>query len=118
MPTHTLTVPHWHPTPLNVLLHGKKWAGVARKKKDRETIAAYSLLARVPRAAGKRRVTITIVLGPRQRGGDVDAYQKSSLDALKHAGMLVDDSRHWCEIMPLKWLRAAERATVIELEDI
>ena len=48
----------------------------------------------------------------------MDSYHKSLLDALKHARLIVDDSRQWCEITPATFSRALERKTVITIKDI
>jgi Holliday junction resolvase RusA-like endonuclease len=69
------------------------------------------------KATGKRRVTITIILGPRQRGADPDAYFKAVGDALVDCGALVDDSRKWVEWMPVRYDRGKNTGCMIELED-
>jgi hypothetical protein len=56
------------------------------------------------------------LLGPRQRGADPDAYWKSLLDALVHAGLLVDDSPKWCELGPVRFERECRRKPAIQLE--
>ena len=118
MARHVLVIPKWHPARINQW-EGRHWTVKARlKKSDQEIVWTYSRLAGLPTAEGKRRVRLTIVLGPRQRGGDPDAYWKSLLDALVCAGQLVDDSRQWVTTCPVKYERSAERATRIELEDL
>lgn len=108
----------FHPVLLNKLL-GVHWAAAGRlKKADREIIAHYASAVGVPRATGKRQVTLRIVLAKGQRGGDGDAYYKSALDALVKAGLLVDDNRQWAELMPVEYERAAKKATVITLEEV
>jgi Holliday junction resolvase RusA-like endonuclease len=72
----------------------------------------------VPPAAGKRRVSLTLTLAPRQRGADPDAYRKSLLDALTHAGMLLDDNRQGVELGPVQFIRGEHKATAILLEDV
>jgi hypothetical protein len=112
--TITIHIPNFHPTRLNKLLG--HWRVAARlKKNDRSIIQTYC--RGLPAATTKRRVTLTIVLGKRQRGGDPDSYFKSALDGLVHAKQLVDDSKEWCELAPVKYLRG-DMATIIELEDI
>ncbi len=119
MAIYTLVVARWHPTRLNVLLN-VHWAVRGRlRKADDATVKIAAHNAGIPRAVGKRRVSITIVLGPRQRGGDPDtAYQKSCCDALKNAGLIRDDNRQWMAIDPITYERCKERATRIVLEDI
>lgn len=105
---YSLFIPRWHPTPLNRLL-GCHWGRSARLKRvDREVVGWYVRLTWIPKAVVKRRVQLHLVLAPRKRAADVDAHQKSLLDALVQAEMLVDDSRVWCEIVPTTY----ERGTV------
>jgi hypothetical protein len=115
---HTLVLDGYHPTPLNRLI-GCHWGTVARLKKvDRQRIAIEALAQRVPQATGKRKVGLHLVLGPRQRACDTDAYWKSTLDALVSAGLLVDDSDRWCSLSPLTFERGSDRRTIIALEDL
>lgn len=108
----------WHPARLNELV-SMHWAKAGRRKYlDACTIGRELRRAGVPRAGGKRRVALVIVLGPRGRGGDGDAYWKSSLDGLKRCGALVDDNRHFCELTPLRYERQGEASTRIILEDL
>lgn len=114
----TITIPNWHPASAN-RWSGSHWAVRSRvKRADREMVAHYARSSQAPTATGKRRVRLKIVLGPRQRGCDPDNYWKSLLDALKHAGMIVDDSRNWVETPPVEFTRGTQRATIIELTDI
>jgi Holliday junction resolvase RusA-like endonuclease len=115
--THRIPIPDWIPATCNQLLQSR-WGGARRKKADREQVIASAWMHAVPKAAGKRRVTLTVILGPRQRGADVDAYYKSLCDALVHAKMLVDDSPKWCELAPVRYERGPGKGSVIELEDI
>ncbi len=115
---HRLVVERWHPQKLNQLL-GCHWGTRSRRKRfDAELVAIEAHNQDVPRATLRRRVSLLIVLGPRQRAGDVDAYQKSCLDALVCAGLLIDDSPAWCEIAPVVYERGPEKKTVIVLEDM
>ena len=109
----TIKIDNLQPTPLNKLL-GNWRAAMGLKKKDRNIIAWHCL--NLPKASQKRRVTLTIILGKGQRGCDPDAYFKSMLDALVHAGMLVDDSYKWIELAPVKFIRG-DKGCIIELED-
>ena len=74
-----------------------------------------------PKAKTKREVHLTVILGKGKRGCDVDAYDKSLLDALVKAGMLVDDNRRWCTKLPTEYTRATgtdKWGSVIRLVDI
>jgi Holliday junction resolvase RusA-like endonuclease len=116
MATHGIIIPAWHPARLNQLLG--HWARAAKiKRADRAIVAAYVRMAGLPRATGKRRVGLRIVLGPRQRAGDPDCYHKSLCDALTACGMLVDDSRQWVELLPVRFDRDVTARCEITLED-
>lgn len=118
MTVHRIVIPGWHPARLNQW-DGRHWSVRSRlKKADRELVGVYAKLARIPLAMGKRRVSLRITLGPRQRAGDPDAFWKSTLDALVHAGLLVDDNRQNVELGRVDFDRGPARATAIALEDI
>lgn len=113
-----LEIPGFHPCRLNQLI-GRHFAVVARlKRRDRDVIAFWARRACVPPAAGKRRVRLTITLGPRQRAGDPDSMWKSLLDACVHCGLLKDDNRQGVELAPVEFVRGPEMGMTIELEDI
>jgi hypothetical protein len=112
----TLQIDRWHPTRLNELL-GHPMRRARQKKADAQLIAYTCRDAGVTRATVPRAVTLTIVLAPRQRAGDPDAYWKSLLDSLVSAGALVNDNRQWCRPMPVQFARAAQSATVVQLDD-
>lgn len=119
MATYRVEIPGWHPARLNQLLDRCWQRAYRRKKADLKVVAAYvRVVQRVPKAAGKRRVSLTIRLGPRQRAGDPDAYWKSLLDALVGCGLLVDDSRQWVELAPVSFERGERAATVLVIEDL
>jgi Holliday junction resolvase RusA-like endonuclease len=115
--THVLTIDQWHPTTLNRLL-GCHWANAYRRKKaDQKIVAAMAKAQKVPRAIGKRRVSLTITLCPRQRSPDKDAWWKSLLDALVACGLLKDDSPRWCDLGTVEYERGKQRCTTVVLED-
>lgn len=110
----TITIPNWRPSPLNTLLG--HWAKAHKHKKtDRNIVATYT--NHLPKAETKRRVHLTIILGPSQRATDPDSPLKSLGDALVHAKMLKDDSYKWVEWAPVKFVKG-DMATIIQLEDI
>jgi len=108
-------IPNWHPTKLNKLM-GNGFAASRKKAGDMCMISAYC--QKVPKATGKRRVDMTITLGKGQRGGDPDAYFKSTNDALVRLGLLKDDNRQWLQLEPIMYERAERPATTIVLRDI
>jgi len=110
-----VTIPNWHPVTLNTIINNHWSVGHKRKKADARIIATY--FAHLPKAVGKRRVSLCIILGKGQRAADPDAYHKSLLDALVKCGQLVNDSYKWVELAPVKFIRG-EMSTVILLEDL
>lgn len=114
---HVLDIPGWLPCRLNQLLG--HWSTRHRlKKADRETVGLYARQAGIPRARGKRRVSLVLTLAPRQRAADPDAWWKSVLDALTACGLLVDDNRQGCELGSVTFQRGRQKATTIILEDV
>lgn len=104
MTRYVLDIPRWHPAPLNQLLG--HWATANRRKKsDRLMVLAYARQAKFPQAERKRQVEMTITLKPKARACDPDAYYKSTLDALVHAGLLVNDSYLWVTLLPVAFRR-------------
>jgi hypothetical protein len=116
--THVVTIPGWRPALLNELMGRHPHAVARRKRVDRDLVAGYCRLAELPGAAGRRRVSLVITLGPRGRECDPDAPWKSLLDALVQAGALVDDSADWCELGTVAHARGPSLATAITLEDV
>lgn len=117
MTVHRLTIPGWIPVRLNSLL-GNRRKAARLKKHDKAMIAVYARLQSVPKASGKRRVTIDITFGKGVRSGDPDAYFKSTLDALVHAGLLQKDTRRGVEITDPIFRRGPKSTTTIILEDL
>lgn len=110
-----IDIPDWHPTRLNELLGLHHFAAHRRKQDDKATVKWAAVSAGVPKATGPRRVGLRITLAPKQRGGDVDAYWKSTLDALVAAGLLIDDNRQHVELEPVVYARGARKSTRITL---
>ena len=110
---HTLKIPGYLPPRLNELLRAH-WGYRARAQKEADQfVAIYAASDGVPRATGRWKVSLVF------RGSrcDPDARLKLILDALVHAGLLVDDSEKWCLLDPPK-NGPGPRAVVIQLEDI
>jgi hypothetical protein len=115
---YVLTVPGWLPARVNQW-DGRHWARRHRlKRSDRELVAVYSRQVGIPQAAGRRRVSLVLTLGPRQRAGDPDAYWKSALDALVACRLLVDDSRQQLQLGTVTFRRGPARQTRIVLQDL
>lgn len=111
-----LVIPGWRPARTNELLSNRFKAG-RLKKRDRTRIAYYARSQGIPKAKGKRRITLRITLEGRQRKVDQDGYWKSTLDACVKAGLLIDDQEQWVELMPLEY-DSGESKTIIILEDL
>ncbi len=112
--TYRFTFPG-HPARINELLG--HWGKAAKRKKlDRDTVA---IVARdIPKAKGKRRVDIHLIMGPRQRTPDPDSSWKSLLDSLVACGQLVDDRKECCELGSVTFSRGKAAETVVTLTDL
>ena len=102
MARYVLVIDRWHPYMINQLMQRVK-SRIRMKKVDRNMVCGYCLKNRIPLATGPRQVNLTIVLGPRQRAGDPQAYEKSLGDALVHARMLIDDNRQYVRWAPTEY---------------
>jgi len=114
---HVLTIHGWIPARLNALIGNRRKAG-RLKRADRQRVAVEAMFQAIPKATGRRRVTIEITFGKGVRSGDPDAYFKSTLDALVHAGLLVGDTIRGVEIATPVFRRGEKSLTVIRLEDV
>jgi len=113
-------VPNWRPVRDNQLTGAHHFTKHRLKRGDAEMVTAYARMADIPRATTKRRVWLEITLVGRQRECDPLSFAKSTLDALKLCGMLVDDNSKWCDpLSPFaRYNRNGEAGTTIVLEDI
>ncbi len=117
-PTSTLTVPDWLPCPLNDLLR-MHWAKRNRVLRiEAEFVAGYARLQHIPRARGKRRVSLRMVLQGQDKVRDADGCWKGILDHLVKARLLIDDSVEFVELGNVTFECGERRATAIVLEDI
>jgi hypothetical protein len=113
-----LDIPNWRPAALNELMGNRGKAG-RLKQADRDIVIGYVKLHGFPPVAlAKRRVRLAITLPKGQRRWDVDAFQKSTLDALKHAGAIVDDRDLWVEWLGVDYDRGARLSTSIIIEEL
>lgn len=116
--THTLHIPDFHPAKLNTLLSGHWGKGARLKRADREIIAAYAHQSEIPKATGKRKVSLLLVLEKGQRAADPDASWKSLLDALQACQLIRNDNRQGVELGPVEFARGERRRTFVMLEDV
>jgi hypothetical protein len=114
----TITIPAYTPTSVNKLLSLHPYSRSRAKRGDYELVAYYAKQAGVPPATGHRKVGLEVILGPRQRACDPDNLNKVFRDALKHAGLIVDDSKRWATFTEPVITRGSERATIITLEEV
>jgi Holliday junction resolvase RusA-like endonuclease len=113
-----LRIDRWQPALLNDLMG--HWAKAHRLKAiDRKMVAGYCRINRIPLANGRREVRLTVTLAPSQRNApDPDAFWKSTLDALVHADMLIDDCQEYCRMGGVTFEKGSDKSTLIELEEI
>jgi Holliday junction resolvase RusA-like endonuclease len=94
---------------------------VAVPPKEREVRKALGIGPLAGDPGPRRRRVAVRVANPHYRGRNVPdplSPLKSLLDALVQAGLLVDDSERWCEIVvPVKYV-SGEKSTTIFLEDL
>lgn len=83
-------------------------------------VAGYVRLAGVPPATGRRRITLSLVLGRRGKGPDPDGLWEVLLDSLVKCGVLVDDQIEWVDQAPVvfPYARGDKISTTIMIEDI
>lgn len=76
----------------------------------------------MPKATGKRRVSMEITMGKGMREYDFDNSWKSLLDGLVKAGMLVDDRNAYCQLGTITHIRDSSKwnewGTTVILEDV
>jgi Holliday junction resolvase RusA-like endonuclease len=119
MATHTLHVEGWQPAKLNELMRVHWSSRRQLKETDYSTVLVEACNQNVPKAEGRRRVSVRYTLGKFQRLPDVDdPFAKSLLDALVRALLLVDDSPKWCEYARVQYQRGPRKATTVTLEDL
>lgn len=88
---HRLILLNWRPTPLNRLV-GHHMRAARLKRADRLAVEMAARAFGTPKATGKRRVDLIIRPAKGQKRTDPDSPWKSALDALVHAGLLLNDT--------------------------
>ncbi len=116
--THRIEITGWSPTPLNKLMR-MHWGRRCKVKREAYVLVLLGChLNGVPKAKGRRRVSIAVTVAGRSGIPDADGVLKLLLDGLVRCGALVDDSGRWCELGEVWVGRGPARRTVIVLEDI
>lgn len=112
-----ISIPNFVPVSVNRVIR-KHWAARRQRlREDADLIAGYAMIARAPKAKGKRRVSVAVMVTNLTHAPDPDNILKSALDALVKCGQLIDDSAQWCEIGKIT-VGVGKRETVITLEDV
>lgn len=106
----------WRPPSLNELMRGSIARRIALGKSSRQTIA--DACNGLPRAIGKRCVSLMIEWPSGQRRHDPDAFWKALGDGLTDARQLVNDSYEWVRWGGVLYARADTLATTIFIEEI
>jgi len=110
-------MPGYNPPSVNRLI-GQHWGKLVRHKRlayDALAIAVYR--AGVPRARGKRRLSVTVTQAGRGRLMDASNVLKVLEDGLVRCGALRDDGPAFLELGKIEVRRGEQRGTCIELED-
>lgn len=111
-------IPRWHPPSLNSV-RNRPWHAEYRAKRNmRDLLAAYFIMAGGEFATGKRRVSLTLVMGKGQRRCDRSNLTKLLNDAMKAARIIKDDGPKWLEESEIQYTRGAEWGTRIVVEDL
>ena len=114
---HVLALDFW-PALANRFIRSH-WAERERTlRRDAEALALYAFSQGVPKASGKRRVSLTVLYSRPQNRPDPDAMLKCLLDCLVRAGLLVDDNPDRLELGPVAYERAPRKGLRILLEDL
>lgn len=116
---YVIEIPDWRPTLLNDFMRIHYLRRSRIQQKDTDMIGVYAIIAAVPPATGKRRVTIEIIHKKGEKRCDPDAPLKVTLDALVALGLLIDDSADFCEPVgkPIRGVGKTTDTRII-LEDI
>lgn len=106
------------PSPISTNALYRNVPGVGRvattKYNGWKRLAAQYLSVQSPLPNFKTPVTVLIYVGEQGVGGmDADNTEKAYLDALKRAGIIVDDSRKWVRGVAAHWTPSLSGAVVV-----
>jgi len=113
----TLKLEGWLPHSLNKLMNSHWAVRRGLKQGDKDQIRKACLVYGVPKAEGRRHVSVLIVLPKGRRALDADNVYKGMLDGLVEAEVLRNDSHVWCTWSPVHYARGDRLVTFITLED-
>jgi hypothetical protein len=115
-----IIIPDYHPPAANDWV-GRHWAVKHRLRSLlTDLLGVYANIAGVPPATGKRRVRLHLTGWPGGRTlPDLDAFDKLFLDALKQAGLILDDNAAGlAERLVVTIARDPIDCTIVTLEEI
>lgn len=115
---HVLWIPGWRSATVNQLMRRTVQVRCRLARIDREIVAYYARKQSIPKATGKRRVALEIVLTGRQQESDADAPWKSTLDSLVSCGLLRGDKVQDVELGGVRYSRGGEAGTRVVLTDV
>ena len=95
--SHEIWIPIWRPVTLNALLGCKLRERMRLKKQDRDFVTCYFRASEIPKATGKRRVSLELFLARGQKERDPDSMWKVLADSLVKCGALVDHTNEYVE---------------------
>jgi Holliday junction resolvase RusA-like endonuclease len=112
-----LEIPGYLPLSLNRLMRSRKLR-MSEPKRAAEHFGIARLVFNVPKATGKRRVSLVFTVAKGKPKPDPDNLVKVVLDGLVKAGVLVDDSDEWCELGGIKLQTGQHPKTMAIVEDL
>lgn len=104
-------IPGWRPPSLNRYLSDHWMRRRTMKRKVATIVAEACILAGVPRATTRRKVSIRLAV-PSGRHPDHDNITKALYDGLVAVGALVDDGPDWCETGRYETKRGKLKTTI------
>jgi hypothetical protein len=105
MAVHNLSIRDWLP-------------GRSGQPHDRAAVVLQGVAQCIPCADGKRRVDVALTLERGQPAVDPGGLWEGLLDALAHAGLVVDASPRWSKAGTVEVGRGKKRRTTITLTDL
>lgn len=110
-------IPGWVPPSLNTYL-GQHWSvGAKVKKRVAHVVAVACLVAQVPKATTRRRLSVHLSLPRGRKAPDEDNIGKALRDALTACGAIHDDAPEWVESGPYTQ-SVGPLGTILRLEEI
>lgn len=116
-PRYEVVVPGWRPPTVNALFRGTFRDRMRLEASCKRVVGKACAEHGVAPALARRRVSLSIGLGPGQREFDRDAPYKALFDALVACGALTCDRCEGVEIGTLDFYRSPKGVTTIVIED-